>query len=282
MKNRKFWEKWECDILKEKYGKITNKEIQKILPHRSIDVIKNKARSLGLKGDRTLHTIKYLIDRNYFDSPNIENSYWAGYIAADGSLNSARNTIKLVCSAKDIEILENFNICTNSTYPIKIYKGRILYHDNKEYQCSDYAEIQISSSHNLRKNLLKYWNITDNKSLTLQPPNIINIKHNIAYICGYIDGDGGCFYCNQGTAGMTFNLHISGTYNLLEWIIKIIRELKPDLKFKGTISLNGNSKNNYKIVWSSNLAKEIHNTLKTYVNIPYKLKRKWDIDYEKS
>jgi hypothetical protein len=65
----------------------------------------------------------YSLDFDYFDNINMKNSYWAGFIAADGSIRKDNKTLEISLNFKDKDILDNFK------YDIK-YGGEIKYRKN--------------------------------------------------------------------------------------------------------------------------------------------------------
>ena len=47
-------------------------------------------------------------NKNFFTIPNIQNCYWAGYLAADGYITKNNKCIRLHTVYYDKEILTNF------------------------------------------------------------------------------------------------------------------------------------------------------------------------------
>ena len=115
------------------------------------------------------------IDETYFDNPNTEKSaYWAGFIAADGYIYKPNNYVRLEINIKDKQHLE---LLGNDI-------GKNVTGYNKHNSC----KLTISSKHII--NTLEQYNITQNKSLTLQFPTNINTDNIHHFIRGYFDGDG--------------------------------------------------------------------------------------------
>src|ERR1035437_6230433 len=108
------WTKEEMQILTTNYGKILSKEIQKLLPTRSVVAISIKAKELGLKGDPSITRRIYGVNDNYFNAPSNENCYWAGFIAADGNIHSKKKRLlRLKLQEKDKNHLEKYIKCLN-------------------------------------------------------------------------------------------------------------------------------------------------------------------------
>lgn len=54
---------------------------------------------------RTIRKRQYEHNFSFFDEPNMINTYWAGFIAADGYLNDERKCLRLLVARKDKKIL---------------------------------------------------------------------------------------------------------------------------------------------------------------------------------
>lgn len=204
MRTKKLWTKEEESILISKYGKM---DAGDIFPDRTISSIYNKANKLNLNG---IHQ-DYTCDNNFFSIPNILNSYYAGFIAADGCIYDKQRgqpIIQLTCNDKEIiyalhkdikytgiiELKSDLNPNHNTTYCIRVRSSK------------------------LANDLEKNWNITCNKSLTLQPPNITDLDLQLAYIKGYMDGDGGIYRYPSLTL-----FFCSGSYKMISWIKDILK-----------------------------------------------------------
>lgn len=256
--NKYFWTNEEFDTLKQNYGKIKIEELELLLPQRARHSIQKKAQILGLKGDYRLSQLKYKFNESYFNVPNIQNCYWAGYIAADGSINND-GSISLV--SKDLEILQNIKKHTEYEGYISISK------------CQKYYTLRFNSSPTWIINLNQHWNITARKSNTLLPPKLSKDNLILAFIVGYMDGDGSIYTDKRGQLHFDF----CGTEWVVEWIrqhISRICNISPN-----KITQNGTSANNKVSRWSGNKqVKYIIDTINSYTNIDWKLKRKWDIN----
>jgi hypothetical protein len=273
------WIEKEYDILKKYYGKITAQKIaDQYLPHRSVDTIRKRANILGLKSRFGYWTTKYFCNNNYFDEPNIENSYWAGYIAADGCISQNKEVLKLVCSKKDSDILINFKeqtMCSNDIEYFLAKKSK-KYDIGKEYPS---VQLLLCGKNQWINNLEKYWNLTPAKSLTLKPPNLSVKEHIMAYIIGYMDGDGGI--CKIKKTNI-FNMYFCGTWEVLSWIRFNIINWCPDLIWNDNIrkANKKSTSNTYRIVWAAQKGIFIHRYLRENILLPYRLSRKWEISYD--
>lgn len=272
----KRWSIEEDEFLRKNYGKVKISIISENLG-RSTDCIKTRASKFKLKGNSSLACSTYEFNHNYFDNPTIYNSYWAGFIAADGCLYYGKNAnklgvLKILLSKQDKEILEQFSKDCN--YNGKILEfSRIL--NNKVHK---YCYIHICNLSYWADNLKKYWNIVPRKTRILEPPLITDIQQQLAYIIGYIDGDGSIYKESQPSGKSRLCLGISGTKAILEWISHILYKFENQEKYKlrTPLKINKHINNNltHSIVYTNQRAIRLLNMLKA-VPITFRLKRKW-------
>lgn len=242
------WTDEEVEYLKKNFGKIKAVDIALYLK-RGYDAVHKKAQSLKIKGDKGINR-KYTINHNYFKVTNIENSYWAGFIAADGCVTN--NYIRIMLSIKDLKILKQLKKDLQYTGPIYVSK--------KRKRCS--LEFRSSS---IIKDLKTKWNIVERKSLILKPPQTKLKKSNfLAYVKGYIDGDGS-IYTEKNTKYL--RISIIGTFELLNWIKEKINIKCSNIK---------KYKNIYKFRYSGKMAEKLYKKL--YKIETFKLSRKWKFD----
>lgn len=143
-----------------------------------------------------MNTRKYTINDDYFSNYNLESSYWAGFIAADGCIilrKGRQNAVSIKLAIKDIDHLERFKECLKCNIPVTIFKSKY-----------STANFYISSDKIVNDLFLNY-GIGARKSLTLSFPKISN-EFIDSFILGYIDGDGCITKKSYG-----FHLKIRGT-----------------------------------------------------------------------
>lgn len=167
--------------------------------------ISAKAYSLGLKANKSITNRRHLLNQEYFSIPNIENSYWAGFIAADGNIRQGLNQLSLYQSDEDV--IKKFIDCLQ-------YAGKISYRKRQnsiEYSVNITSKIIINNLYNI-------WNIHPKKSFygLIPPSDKIDKKLALSYICGLIDGDG---YISDRGSHLRFG--VLGSKNLLIWINNI-------------------------------------------------------------
>lgn len=212
---RNIWTQHEIARLTALYNLRMTKELVPLFPGRTLDSIFQKARSLNLKANRKLTRKRYRVAYNYFSIPNLENCYWAGFIAADGNIGDPKDRVRIKLSASDSHHLETFKRCCGSTSPIMdCYNGP-----------KRYAALEIHGVRQWKDDLLRNFNITPRKSLTLQPPDHLPLEQSLAFIAGYIDGDGCIFTEKPPTGHLRLGVQITGTYEVLCWIKNLFDEV---------------------------------------------------------
>ena len=145
------------------------------------------------------------INHNYFDILTEENTYYLGFLAADGCVRPNRNEIKIGLSSIDKEWLEEFREKLQSERTIKDYIT------TKGFQVSEL----LFSSLKIKTELAKY-SIVPNK--TYKGITMANIPDSLklAFIKGYFDGDGS-FSINKNTKQCKMSI-TSHTKKILEEI----------------------------------------------------------------
>lgn len=203
---------------------------------------------------------KHTFNTNFFSKPNLLNSYWAGFIAADGCIYIDpynRCSLEIHLQKKDEKHLKKFIKDIN-------YSGNL-----DELKARNACRVRLRGvRQTLYKDLNKNFNITPRKSSTLKFPKKLTKQQKIAYIVGYIDGDGCTGYYKNGNK-FYFVLNILGTRGHLRNI---------NLIFNRITKCNFNrvhlrSKKLYHLSYMGRKALKIYEFLKE-VNVP-KLERKW-------
>jgi hypothetical protein len=201
----------------------------------------------------------------YWSTLNLENCYWAGFLAADGCITRNSKVIKLTISSKDHKHLELFKQNIGFGGDIKKY-SRTSNLNNKKYEASN---IWITSE-KMTNDLKKYFNIIKKKSLILTPPNLYNYndKLSFAFIKGYIDGDG-CISVHKNRNTNIISISVAGTYSVLCWIKNKFEKILGN-KIKNKIRKTGNI---YQLQIRGKKAVSLISFLKK-INTP-ELERKW-------
>lgn len=226
---RKAWSPNDIDRLRRIYGTMPAIEMPPIIGH-SVYSIRDKASKLGLRSDQQrLANTKYDVNELFFEEKNLVTCYWAGFIAADGNISKKQNRCLCInLGSKDVEHLCKFKeiveytgpiIPAGSTNALYIYRPK------------------------LAESLLRHFNITPAKSLTLVPPSLSGDKA-LSFIKGYIDGDG-CLHINKKGK---LEISILGTEAMLIWIRShFVKILKHEPRSNVRLSRKGAKCFSYKI-----------------------------------
>lgn len=243
------------EILKEKYFTHSLQDLSSLLGV-SIYAVQTEAKKLKLTKSKYSNNL-------FFNGETKLNCYWAGFLAADGCVRRRKESnsysIILGLEKKDVNQLLQFKRDIDAFDYDLCYSQHVQ--KNTNYISERYA-VQVTISKQCVLDLSDKFSITPVKSLTLLPPKILTYQNKLAFIKGYIDGDGSILKDKSHKKGCASCI---GTFELLNWI-------------KETLNLDGvpkkhscNDKNTYVIYIKNSSAKEIKNS------IPYRgLERKWD------
>ena len=174
------------------------------------DTIRTRLHRLGVKLRPKGRYKTYNFNEEFFANPNLLNSYWAGFIAADFGLcrhRGKRKCSELSCSLakKDKKQLERFMSDIGHFSPVRVRQR--TRNGTKVFT----AEISITSSKML-DDLQNNFNVcAGNKIKRLCPPNLTR-ECRLSFIVGYIDGDGWLQYKKY------LNLGVCGTCEMVTWI----------------------------------------------------------------
>jgi hypothetical protein len=198
---------------------------------------------------------KHSHNKDYFALQSLQSAYWAGFIAADGCV-SDRNAIAIKIKETDIETLERFIEDTD-------FSGKVLNSGTED------RKRVVLTSHEWAESLSTIYNIGPRKSLTLTPPSTLSQQNKLAYIIGYIDGDGTIGYIGKNKY---FRLGMVGTYDFLTWVKSVFDEIITPTKAKGINAIGSV----FNLTVYGKRGFEVYHMLKC---VPVtKMPRKWTID----
>lgn len=252
------WTDEDLQFLKENWGKLHSDEIAKHLGATNSSV-RHKASRLKLKSRGIYDKRTYEVDDNFFSTLNIENCYWAGFLASDGCKKDGKNAITFALKKSDKSAVEAFKEQVKFTGPLH----------EAENSATGCFYVQITSQQWV-KDLKEHFNIVVRKSLILQPPNIEDPALKDAFIVGYIDGDG-CISFDKGY----IQIQILGTKEVTTWFRDRFDEIleKHDKERTGEQIIK--NENIYVIKFKGSRAKIILDHLKK-CPVPHVFERKWD------
>jgi group I intron endonuclease len=202
----------QINYIVENYGKMPASKISEKLNIKKQKIYKycNKR---GIKAGRSGPYEKITYNKKYFKQPNEENSFWAGFIVADGSFVENR-TIKIDIAVKNKHLLE---ILARKLE----YTGTIKNYINKS---SSQGRLILYKAQRM---------ITDIKNLQ-ETTNQDHFKH---FVSGYFLGKGSFAKSKNYGNIMVF----SGQKELLT-------RIKNQFKIKSNPIRNQKSKNSYKLI----------------------------------
>ena len=149
---------------------------------------------------------QFNVNDKYFSNINVYNSYYAGFIAADGNISSNKLIVGL--SDKDTLFLQQMKRSIGSNY--KLYNQ--LFNGFKSTKL-------VVTSNQIVSDLRKNFNIIEKKSLILTPP-LLDTIYKDCFIIGLIDGDGsiGRYKINRCNTEPTLSISCVGTKEILLFI----------------------------------------------------------------
>lgn len=268
------WSKEEDSILINNIGK---NSLIPLLPKRTSLAIYSRARLLRLRGNRSkvLRKVKrkYSVNKNFFNKPNIVNSYWAGLIASDGYINMKSNFVSISAHPKNINHLKLFAIDCTYNGPIRTYQKNTQFKSDALL-----STITINGVSEWITDLRYNFSIVPRKSLILRAPNKLNKECSIAFILGFLDGDG---WIGTRENGKRICLGwCSGSKQILCWIKEQCDEYFPYQNTKPLSEvkhyINNGSKNLIYYYGFSGKRAEIFLNYSLKLNVP-KLYSKWEI-----
>jgi hypothetical protein len=219
-----FWTEEQDQILKNNVGKFIRYSYLRrdFLPDKSVDAIGKRARELGL--NNPCANSKFTFNRNYFSNPNYRNSFWSGWLAADGCIHirkGGHKDLSWTMESIDSAFLDMFK--KDLDYTGNIYN---FYNDGIKYKNKDgenHSRIHLHSLRGMADDLEKNFNIIPNKTYRLGPPILKDIELKLAYLVGYTNGDG-CIAFDQ-KKGVSFRFQGAGK-KLIEWCRDLFLSLK--------------------------------------------------------
>jgi len=262
--NYRYWTSQEEDKLKELVltSKFSFKDIGKIL-ERTGQSCQDHSIIMGLNNEYIYR--KYSFDKDYWSTPNLINSYYSGFSAADASIKNKGSRYLLEIQKLDIGWLEEFKRYIKFNGPI-LKRNRIDKNSSTISICIN--------SEKWKNDLATNFSIIPNKTYRLEPPRNLDKYLLFSWLIGYTCGDG-TIHLNKITNQIQIN-YVSSSEYIIKWIQNFI-----DLNFQGCYirkTTNNCFKNRKWNCWHYNLS-----GIKAAIIIDYlrqfpvpKLDRKWN------
>lgn len=234
------WIEDEDAVLIQHFSLMRPAEMVALLPHLSYERIRKRAKVLGLLSYRS--TGVAAVRHDFFGTVSRETAYWAGFLAADGSVSRKSDrhaSVHLSLSDKDKEHVERFNRVVNSSRKVGVYK------DN--FDCM--RAVTAVSSVRMADDLASLWSVVENKTEILVPPTCVTVDSDeaLCFVAGYMDGDGGIYDHQMDHGPMGIRCKAMGTLALVEWSAEVLNVRLDRLGFKPMASVRRLDEDKYQI-----------------------------------
>ncbi len=216
------WTPEEDTIIRQSLAKgMQIKQVLPLLPNRRIRGLYCRVYTLGLRSGqpRTKHTK----DESFWAQPNPLNSYYAGVLAADGSVCNEKHIMQWVCEQTDRPSMERFvQACS--------FTGGVGQHIRKKRTggLTTHTSVRVAACQQWNVDLARNFNITPRKAHRLAPPTFSNDLLACCYLIGYTDGDG-CISIGKtaGVPDMPVMCYTSASRAILEWLKQFVESHFP-------------------------------------------------------
>lgn len=220
---KNYWKPEEDLLIEQRYKLVGAEGLMPLLPGRSAMAIAKRATDMGWGMRVGRHTV----NDAFFATPSILNSYWAGFIGADGCIKEAtpaRNpSLTITITEGDRCHLERFIKDIEFSGSIIHRSARISEKDGHQFVTKSSVSVSITSAQ-IFNDLQSVFNIIPRKSGVLEPPQGLDFDCSMAYIVGYLDGNGSIWMNQNKNPIMSF----VGSKALLTWIQTYIQLIAPD------------------------------------------------------
>jgi len=146
---------------------------------------------------------RYSYDFHYFRNYTPENSYWMGFIDADGHVDTKRGRVELKLHCRDVDRLIALRDSVSGNFPIYQFRTR------------PFAGILMFSRDMVSDLVQKNIGV---KSPDLKPPRGIPENYVRHFIRGYFEGDGSISLGHRPNGGLNPIFGILGSQRLLKWM----------------------------------------------------------------
>lgn len=196
-------------------------------------------------------------NKRAFKEETKESAYWAGFLAADGCVDS-KGRIRFYLQISDHKHLNMFADFVGSNHLVSL--------DEKRNRCS----LEFTCKEMVED--LKRWNIVPSKSITYCPPS--DLKYLQDFLRGYFDGDGTICesFSNKNSVTATLYSGIACSYNFRDWFTDFIALNLPAVTLK-----QHERENHVTITMNTNKSIEFLTYLYSSSTSTTRLERKYDL-----
>ena len=267
-------------------GKLSFRQMTRFFPNRTRDAIYARAQILGVK-NAYRKPPKYTYNTRYFNEVTLENCYWAAILQTDGCLSRRKNNVSIIwgCAEKDKPHMGIFKTHINSTHPIRTDMKKCGLSTSDTEKDHPHCKITLEGAHEWAAALKKNFGFDHNKTLRTSPLSLPSLKHQLAYIKGFIDG---CVTQSGSESGT--NITICGcNKEMLLWVKDVIDSLNlPTLSHNRNSTVHPRENENCYYYGIGGVKAAVLHEILMRTPTPY-LSRKWEnpkvlatVDYWKS
>lgn len=205
-------------------GKHRFKDMLPFFPGRTAGSLTGCARKLDIISTYR-NPPKYTYNTAYFDDLTLNTCYWAAILQTDGCVIRRGDyiTIQWGCAGKDRHHMEVFKTHIRSTHRIRTQHKKCQLSTRDTNQRHEHCSLWFEGAFQWAAALKRHFGFDENKTLRTSPLNLPTLKHKLAYIKGYIDGDG-CITQDGTKSGIIFSI-CGCNKEMIEWIKSVIDSL---------------------------------------------------------
>lgn len=182
-----------------------------------------------------------IINLTAFDDYSEQSCYWAGFLAADGNVDS-KNRIRLMLKYDDLSHLEKFKNFLQSTHTISTNTEK---YNRCSFEFTNKEMCEVLSFN---------FGIIPNKTDKLEFPVYIPTKYLVHYIRGYFDGDGSICESFSNKNSVTASIYATFASGSKQFSNSLYEYLKNTLNLGGHLQeFEGSTK--WQIKYNTNDAK---------------------------
>ncbi len=266
IKSYRRWTSEELEILKTHYSSAKEglKDMQKMLPDRTPEAIRFRANKMGLYNSYKGRANYY--DVSFWSEYNKINSYWGGFVAADGCITPTQsNGIAFAIQIHDKGHLEKIIKDTLADY-------KVSYKEKRSEKHQDMYGIRFYVCKKWESDLKNNFNIVPRKTYNMVAPKQIPKEMFPYFLIGLIDGDG-CWHLYKNGNGFSMTITIA-TRETLDFLNNWAEENYPS-KVGKLRKVGADKKGLYRFAICGAAACQMYLDLRKLIPTHH-LARKWD------
>ena len=220
------WKTEEDDLLRNSIKqRLSFKDMVPLFPARTRRGLTCRAYTLGLQSGtpRTIHSK----NESFWETPNAINSYYAGLAAADMSVGKSRSILAWTCATEDEEYMVEFVKRCGFTGSIRRFnkENKSICGGHPTKPLCFHSSVVIAASQKWCADLARNFNVVNNKTHRLRPPNLHSDYLKCCYLVGLLDGDGSVsFNMKEKSPHIAYG---SASRDIVEWVREFVEDHFP-------------------------------------------------------